>query len=191
MINQKEDVPYQLITGREVLALLNPRPAVLVTCCDQEGKPNAITIAWHTPLSHDPPLVGISIGKTRYSHGVIERSGEFVINIMDTTFRSAVETCGSVSGVDCDKIAMAGLELQPSHKVRCPSILGALGFLECRLIQQVPAGDHTLFIGEVLTAMVRKDSFNDSWIPHKARVLLFWHRGKYGFGTYEESATEA
>lgn len=184
-----DNLQYKEITGRQITALLNPRPAVLVTCCDENGVPNAISIAWHTPLSHDPPLVGISVGKTRYSYKLIEQSGEFVINIVDTSFRNAVETCGNVSGADCNKIELAGLELRPTLKVRSPFILGSLGYLACQLEQQIPVGDHTLFVGRVLSAMVQAKRFSDSWMPDKAKVLLFWYRRRYGFGVYEEGTT--
>ena len=39
-----------------------PMQAVLVTVNDQNRKTNAITIAWHTPISKKPPLYGISVG---------------------------------------------------------------------------------------------------------------------------------
>ena len=51
--------------------MLNPVPAVMVTCADSAGKPNIITIAWAGTVNSDPPMVSISVRKERYSHKLI------------------------------------------------------------------------------------------------------------------------
>ncbi len=48
--------------------LLHPYNTSLVTCCDTEGNPNIITIAWLIPVSVNPPLTGMSIGRSRFSY---------------------------------------------------------------------------------------------------------------------------
>lgn len=178
--------PIQTITGRKIAALLNPRSAVLVTCCDATGVPNVLSVAWHTPLSHEPPLVGLSIGLTRYSHGLIAETGEFVINVVDKALQPAVELCGSHSGRDSDKVALAGLPLRPACCVRPPVIVSAMGHLECRVEGRVPAGDHTFFVGRVLHAEVRAGCFSDAWHPTQGHVLLCLQRDRFGHGCFEE-----
>ena len=101
------DNPMKIIQGRAIAALLNPRPAVLVTCCDGKGKPNVLSIAWHTPLCHNPPMLGISIDHRRYSHNLIDHSGEFVINVVSQAFLPAIELCGNQSGQSMDKFQEA------------------------------------------------------------------------------------
>jgi len=171
---------YKTVRGREIPALLNPRPAVLVTCCDAEGIPNALSLVWHTPLSHDPPLVGISVAKSRYSYGLIEESGEFVINIVSAACRHAVEVCGQRSGRDGDKLWAASLKLEPARTVRPPLIAGALGALECRVVNRLSCGDHMLFVGEVVSATARAGSFGDAWEPGLGAVLLCHQRDRFG-----------
>lgn len=151
------------VAGRDISAMLNPRLAVLVTCCDSEGKPNVLTVAWHTPLSHRPPLVGISIAPTRYSHRLIQDVGEFVINIVGHNLLQAVRICGKYTGELDDKLAIAGLETCPAEKVHPPVLADAFGSLECRVIDQVETGDHTLFVGNVLVARAREDCFSNAW----------------------------
>jgi flavin reductase (DIM6/NTAB) family NADH-FMN oxidoreductase RutF len=58
----------KLIQGKEIAAFLNPRPVVLVTRRDAVGNGNVLSVAWHTPLSHSPPMLGISNDTRRYSH---------------------------------------------------------------------------------------------------------------------------
>ena len=48
--------------------MLNPVPAVMVSCADREGKPNIITIAWAGTVCTNPPMVSISVRPTRYSY---------------------------------------------------------------------------------------------------------------------------
>ena len=61
--------------------LLFPTPVVLVTCVDEAGKPNIITLAWVGVVNSDPPMVSVSIQPKRYSHACVTRTREFVINL--------------------------------------------------------------------------------------------------------------
>ncbi len=58
--------------------LLYPVPAVMVTSQDEEGRANIMTAAWAGTVCSDPVMVSVSIRKSRYSHDIIERTGEFV-----------------------------------------------------------------------------------------------------------------
>ena len=59
--------------------MLSPVPCVMVTCGTMEES-NIITVAWTGVVNSEPPYVYISVRKSRYSHDMIEKSGEFVIN---------------------------------------------------------------------------------------------------------------
>ena len=54
-------------------------PVVLVTCQDEGGRPNIITLAWVGVASSDPPMISVAIRSDRHSHGIIKRTGEFVV----------------------------------------------------------------------------------------------------------------
>ena len=56
-----------------------PIPAVMVSCGTME-KSNIITVAWTGIINTNPAMVYISVRPERYSHNIIEQSGEFVIN---------------------------------------------------------------------------------------------------------------
>jgi len=167
------------IQGREIAALLNPRPAALVTCCDADGNANVLSVAWHTPLSHNPPLLGISIDTRHYSHKLIAEIGEFTLNVVGNSFREAVEFCGNCSGKEIDKISRAGLTLIPAHFIRTPFIAGALAYIECTVVSQVHTGDHTFFIGKILYAEAQADCFSDCWDSAHGDVLLCLQRDRF------------
>jgi flavin reductase (DIM6/NTAB) family NADH-FMN oxidoreductase RutF len=170
----------QPVTGREIAALLHPRPVVLVTTCNAEGHPNVISVAWCTPLSHQPPLVGVSIGLGSYSHQLIVENGEFVINVVDSSMQKAVEICGNISGRNCDKLELAGLQTCPAKFIRPPRLTGALACLECQVERYLPVGDHTFFLAKVLIAEAQVGDFTAGWDPSWAQVLLCMQRDRFG-----------
>jgi len=71
--------------------LLFPTPVVLVTCVDEAGKPNIITLAWVGVVNSDPPMISISIRPERYSHACVTRSKEFVVNLPSEEMLSKVD----------------------------------------------------------------------------------------------------
>jgi len=140
---------------------LAPVPAVLVTCQDSGGRPNIITIAWAGVICSDPPMVSISIRPSRYSHGIIKSSGEFVVNIPPAEIVHKVDTCGILSGKSVDKFSEAGLTAVPAEKVSAPLIEECSVCLECRLTDVVPLGVHDMFLGEILTTHVAEEAFDE------------------------------
>jgi len=166
--------------------LLHPRPAVLVTCVDEEGRPNALAISWITPVARDPPTVAICVGKKRYSHGLISKTGEFVVNVPTAELVEAVHYCGTVSGRDVpDKIAKAGLTAKPAKAVRPPIIEECAAHLECRVRQVIDCGSHDVFIGEVVAAYARPDAFKEGfWLLETFKPLL--HAGGNVYSKPEE-----
>ena len=78
--------------------MLYPLPAVLVSCSDQNGNDNLLTVAWTGTVCSDPAMVSISVRKERYSHQMIRETGEFVINLTNEKLVKAVDYCGVVSG---------------------------------------------------------------------------------------------
>jgi len=173
----KEEVPLN-----SALRLMHPRPTVLVSCA-YAGISNIITLAWSTPLSHDPPLLGIAVGPERYSHDIIAKSGEFVVNIPTMDLIKQTIFCGERSGREVDKFKETNLTPIPSLKVNAPSILECVAHLECKVVQSVRTGDHTFFVGEVVAARVNQGMFKRTFDPTKVQIIL--HLGGRDFTTSE------
>jgi flavin reductase (DIM6/NTAB) family NADH-FMN oxidoreductase RutF len=138
-----------------------PMQTVLVTCNDKEGETNIITLAWHTPISRQPPLYGISVSPKRHSYGLIEQSKEFVVNFVPYSLVKAAQFCGTHSGRSTDKISKTNLTLQPSTMLSTPRITEAYGHLECNLAQNIALGDHQLLVGKVVAVSADDDAFKD------------------------------
>jgi len=132
---------------------LYPVPAVMVTSGPRE-RPNIITLAWVGTVCSDPPMVGISIRPSRYSHELISQHGEFVVNLPTAEQVNTVDYCGMVSGRDVDKFVEAGLTALPASAVATVIIAECPLNLECRVQQVLSLGSHDLFLGEIVAAQV-------------------------------------
>lgn len=121
---------------------------------------NVMTVAWINQVSDKPLLLAISIAKTRHTHDMIVKTGEFVVSILHAEQKDISSFCGFRSGRDIDKIARLGLKTTPSKHVKVPRLIDCLGNMECKVIAQHPAGDHTLFIGEVLAADISEEKIH-------------------------------
>ena len=81
---------------------LAPVPVVMVSCGDME-RSDIITIAWVGTVNSEPPMLSVSIRKSRLSYDLIEKSGEFVVNLVTKELLKICDGCGIVSGRDVDK----------------------------------------------------------------------------------------
>ena len=142
--------------------MIYPVPAVLVSCGDAQQGYNIITIAWTGTICTDPPMCYISVRPERYSHGLIRRSGEYVINLTTRSLAFAVDWCGVKSGRDFDKFKEMGLTPMPAQKVAAPLIAESPLSIECRVREVMPLGSHDMFISEVVAINAEEGLFN----PH-------------------------
>lgn len=113
-------------------------------------RPNVMTADWVVPLSFSPPLLGVAVGHTRYTHRLIRESGEFVIAVPTLELLKDVWIAGTVSGERENKFGRLSLTPVKSEKVKVPSIKECQANLECKLVKEVEVGDHTLFVGEIV-----------------------------------------
>lgn len=161
-------------------ALLNPAPAVLVSCAEKDHPENRnmITLAWAGTVNSEPPMVSVSIRKERYSHGLVLGSGEFVVNLVDEAMCRAVDFCGVRSGRDTDKAKETGLQYMPAVGMEtAPAVSGAPVSLSCKVRNVLELGSHDMFIGEVVAVRVRKDLLDARGSLHleKAGLIAYSH----------------
>ncbi|MHA1967120.1 MAG: flavin reductase family protein [Candidatus Hodarchaeales archaeon] len=157
---------------------LYPRLTVMVSSGSVE-KPNALTIAWSTPLSVDPPLCGIMITKKRFSHEIISRNKEFVINIPDFSLVKGCFHIGSVSGnIEPNKIQNAGFTVEKSEKVNAPRIKECKINIECKLEKIVTTGDHDLFVGKVVHVVIDSKIVDEWSFDLNLFQPVYWRQSK-------------
>ena len=136
----------------EYLEFMWPMRHFLITCGDIRGKSNIIAVSFCMPVSKEPPLIACAIGKGAYSCELIESTKEFVVNVPPKELKPEIYYCGSHSGLQVDKFKETGLTPQPARAVRVPIIDECVAHMECKVKQEIKAGDKNLFIGEVIEA---------------------------------------
>ena len=134
--------------------MLYPVPAVMVSCMRPGERPNIITVAWAGTVCSAPAMLSISVRKERYSHSIIEETGEFAVNLVNKELTFATDYCGVRSGRDVDKFREMKLTEQPSRYISAPGIAESPLILECKVKQQIPLGTHDMFLAEVVGVSV-------------------------------------
>lgn len=169
------------VTFGQVHRLLAGRPTCLLTT-RYKGKVNVMTVAWVCPASLEPPLVTIAIHPSRYTHDMLKRSQECVLNIPGRALLEQVWKCGQLSGEDADKINLLGLTLDSGHRVEVPWIAECLAHIECAVSDLFAPGDHTLFVAEVAGAWVEEAAFDGHWLaPEDEELHPILHLGGQSF----------
>jgi flavin reductase (DIM6/NTAB) family NADH-FMN oxidoreductase RutF len=132
----------------EALHLI-PGPVAVVGAA-ADGVLGGLTAAWLTRVSHEPPLLAVSIGHERHTHGLMASGERFTVSVLREGQVEVGRHFGLQSQRDVDKwpaVDHVLLEGVPAL-ARC-----AARFL-CRRADRLPAGDHDIFVGEILEAEI-------------------------------------
>ena len=180
------------INVNDARRLINSGNLILVTTADNDKK-NIATVAWHMPLSGEPPFIGIAVAKEHYTSELIMVSEEFTVNIPNWGLLEKSIYCGSVSGREKDKFADTGLTADVPVKLsESPRVAECIGAIECELYETREIGDHYLFVGQPVYAEAEEELLNEGetvWNPEKAG-LIYHLGGKYFSKSGELAASE-
>jgi flavin reductase (DIM6/NTAB) family NADH-FMN oxidoreductase RutF len=158
----------------DVFGLVNQKlktGGLLLTSCDQNGRRNVMTIGWGLigVLWREPAFM-VAIRPSRYTHRLIEDTGEFTVNVPGEGMEEVLAYCGKVSGRDHNKFSELRLSVEQGKKVRSPSISGCIAHIECKVVGKAhvapellskdildacyPSGDyHTLYFGRPVSIL--------------------------------------
>lgn len=173
--------------------MLYPLPVVMVSCNRKGDKPNIVTVAWTGTICSDPAMVSISVRPERYSHDIIEETGEFVINLVTKDLTYATDYCGVRSGRDVDKFKEMNLTPLPSKMIDAVGIEESPVNIECKVVEVKKLGSHDMFIAEVVNVTVddRYMDENNKFNLNDSDLVAYSH-GEYftlgeKIGTFEYS----
>lgn len=160
--------------------MLYPLPVVMVSCNRPGETPNIITVAWAGTICSDPAMVSISVRKERYSHSIIEETGEFVINLVTKDLVKATDFCGVRSGKDMDKFKETGLTAEASEKVSAMRIAESPVNIECVVKEVKELGSHDMFIAEVVNVAINDEYMDEKGAFHLNDTdLVAYSHGEY------------
>jgi len=134
-----------------------PEQVVIAIAKDRSGKANPITLGWTMIVSGTPPMMAISVAKTHYSIEAITHSRSFTIAFPSSEMADAALFFGSKSGRDIDKFAEFDCKTEPAKAIDSVLLADAVANFECTLESQVPAGDHIIFVGEVVSSHINTE----------------------------------
>ncbi len=130
-----------------------PYGLFVLTAEGKDGTTAAATVNWVTQASFNPPLVAVGVKADSHAHGAIKESGAFALNVLGkgqqamafTFFKPATRQGNTISG-------------EPFHpgSTGAPILDKTPAFIECRLVDTVERGDHSVFVGEVVEAGISK-----------------------------------
>jgi flavin reductase (DIM6/NTAB) family NADH-FMN oxidoreductase RutF len=145
---------------------------VLVTAHDEEegprGAPAGMTATAFLSVSLDPPLVLVSVRTDSRLDELLERQPLWAASLLGENHRVAAGRF-SMKGRLSDRLLFQEMPHVLGTATGAPLVKDALATVECRTEQRVPAGDHTLVIGRVLTTA----------LPSPAAGPLLYFRGGY------------
>ena len=137
-----------MVTGADLREAMRAFPsgvAVLATGTDDDAL--AITVGSLVSLSLEPPLVGVTVGHGSTMHEPLRRSEGFSISIVAADQAQLAQHFAR-SGLP--PIARwVDVEWREARYGRL--LAGAAAWLECRHSAQHEVGDHTLFVGGVVS----------------------------------------
>ena len=117
----------------------------------QGERGNAFTVNWITQVAFEPPMVAVAVENQGASIELLRASGRFAISVFATGQRELAGHFGRPTARNPDKLAGAAHHPSPGG---LPILDEALGWLECVVGGELPAGDHTVFVAEVVEAGV-------------------------------------
>ena len=138
-----------MVPADALLGVLRRHPAgVSVVTVDAQGQRVGLTVATLVSLSLEPPLVGVAVARQAALHELLREARAFAVSLLAADqdwlaehFARGVPPIGMWKGI----AATDGV-------LGAPLLDGALGWLECRVADEVEAGTHTFFVGEVVAA---------------------------------------
>jgi flavin reductase (DIM6/NTAB) family NADH-FMN oxidoreductase RutF len=131
-----------------------PYGLYVLTAKGKDDRMSAATVNWVTQAAFTPPLVAVGVKADSLTHALIEDSKEFVLNVIAKGDNALAFAFFKPANVEGDKIG--GETFAPGAVVKAPVLARAPAHVECKVVEAVKRGDHTLFVGEVIEARVAK-----------------------------------
>ncbi len=130
---------------------------------------NAFTANWVSQVSFDPPLIMVSVENASVSLPIIRATRHFAVNVYTHDQRDLSGQLGKSLAKHPDKLADLP---RGAGESGCPVLLDAAAWVECRVENEMPAGDSTIVLGRVVGARaLRQDE------PLTMRAAGFRHAG--------------
>ena len=117
---------------------------------------SAMTASWVMQTSERPVCVAVSVRDDRYTRDLILESATFSLSILRDDQVDVATHFSETSGEYHDKLLGIPYGLTPGGS---PFLLDCLAYLDCKVLDTVRAGDHTVIVGEVIAGDTLDESY--------------------------------
>ncbi|MGH7530201.1 MAG: flavin reductase family protein [Gemmatimonadales bacterium] len=115
-----------------------------------DGEQHGMTANWLTQSAFEPPMVVVAVENGSKTIGMIRDAHHFAVNVLRSGQRDLAGKLGRASEQAPNKLK--GIKTKPAPVSGAPILADCLGWVECRAVATLPAGDHTLVLGEIVAA---------------------------------------
>lgn len=153
-----------------------PNPVLVIGSYDGNQVPNLMTVAWGGICCSVPPCIAISPAKRSHTCRNITAQGAFTVCIPAETQAREADYVGIYSGRNENKFEALGLTAVKSEVVNAPFAAEFPMILECRVLQGVEIGEHTMhFIGEIMDIKAEESILDADGRPdiEKAKPFVY------------------
>jgi flavin reductase (DIM6/NTAB) family NADH-FMN oxidoreductase RutF len=146
---------HSIMAGEEGLkAALGRIPSGLYAVgAMHEGRRLGMLCSFIEQAGFEPPMITLALGKDRVMRGVLEGGGLFAVNILGVEDKKLL--AAFASGREEDPFAAFTL-VENGHGL--PQLAEALAWLACRPHSSVDAGDHIVFVAEVMEGSLHREA---------------------------------
>ena len=117
------------------------------------GEANGFTTNWVSQVSFSPQQLIVAVRKDQHTHDLIEDSGVFSLNFLDTDQEDLAQKFTQPLEHGDGRV---GDSPYTTGETGAPLFEEAFAHLECRVVGKMEAGDHTVYLGEVVAADLRR-----------------------------------
>jgi flavin reductase (DIM6/NTAB) family NADH-FMN oxidoreductase RutF len=134
-----------------------PTGVTVITALDPLGNPVGLTVNSFASVSLEPTLILWSIDRKASNYKVFTQQTHFAVHILAGDQK---DVCWSFAGKESDRFSKVQWKLSDNN---LPIISDVFGVMQCKCVQLIEAGDHTILLGEVINL----------WKNNKEPMLYF------------------
>jgi len=124
-----------------------PSGCAILTVAHREQR-TGMLVSWVQQAAFEPPCVTVCVRDGRPALRLIEGAGQFLLNVMGEDPTALFKHFGK--GFSLEEDAFAGLTTEDTEFG--PKLLGCIAHLACKTRDAVQAGDHRVYVAEVVAA---------------------------------------
>ncbi|OPF92206.1 flavin reductase family protein [Rhodopseudomonas palustris] len=169
-------------------AIIAPRPIGWISSCDAEGRVNLAPYSFFNAFNYHPPLIGFSSTTWKDTVANIQRTGEFVWNLVTMDLAQAMNATSASVPHEVDEFSLGNLTKLDSELVKPPRVAESPVSFECKLSEIIRLKgadgvevDAWLTIGEVVMVHIDKRLIEDGVYQTAAArpIVRAGRRGDY------------